>query len=144
MRWARTSFVQPQVMLHDRFLYDRESNKWTVEKYLEDVRNRYGGIDSVLLWQGYPNIGVDDRNQFDMLESLPGGIDGLQDLVTDFNMNGVRVLLPYLPWDQGTRDNEQSDITLIIDTIIYTNMSGMNGIFKLKFKIYDISLHHFR
>ena len=72
LSWARTSFVQPQLMLHDRFLYDRESNQWTVNKYLNDVMERYGGIDSVLLWQGYPNIGVDDRNQFDMLDSLPG------------------------------------------------------------------------
>ena len=39
--WARTSFIQPQIMLHDRFLFDRESNQWTVEKYLNDLNDRY-------------------------------------------------------------------------------------------------------
>ena len=91
--WARTSFVQPQLMFHDRFLYDRIKDEWTVEKYLADVIERYGGIDSVLLWQGYPNIGVDDRNQFDMLDSLPGGLEGLKKLVNDFSQHNVRVLL---------------------------------------------------
>ena len=50
--WARTSFVQPQLMIHDRFLYDRATDSWTVGKYLQDLQDRYGGIDSVLLWQG--------------------------------------------------------------------------------------------
>ena len=67
--WARTSFIQPQVMIHDRFLYDKDRGEWTVKKYLDDVRERYGGIDSVLLWASYPNIGVDDRNQFGKIES---------------------------------------------------------------------------
>ena len=43
---------------------------------------RYGGVDSLLLWQGYPNIGLDDKNQFEMTESLPGGLAGLKDLVS--------------------------------------------------------------
>ena len=123
--------------MYFRYLYDRESDKWTVEKYLQDVTDRYGGIDSILLWQGYPNIGIDERNQFDMIDSLPGGIDKLKDLVKDFNDHGVQVLFPYLPWDQGTRDNGQSDITSLIDLIIQTNSSGMNGMCFLFRKLFS-------
>ena len=36
------------------------------------------GIDSALLWPTYTNIGVDDRNQFQLIESQPGGVDGLR------------------------------------------------------------------
>jgi gamma-glutamyl hercynylcysteine S-oxide synthase len=32
---------------------------------------RYGGIDALLVWATYPNMGIDDRNQQDMLEVLP-------------------------------------------------------------------------
>eukprot|EP01052_Picozoa_sp_SAG31_P034829 SAG31_NODE_4122_length_3562_cov_4.035230_2_plen_92_part_00 len=61
-------------MLHDRYLYDRSANNWTVDRYLDDLETRYGGIDSVLVWQYYPNSGLDDRNNFDMISNLPGGV----------------------------------------------------------------------
>ena len=51
-------------------------------------------------------------------------IDGLREMVNDFEENGVRVLLPYLPWDQGTRNTGQSDVISLIDVIIRSNCSG--------------------
>ena len=32
VEWARTSFIQPQLMIHDRFLYDKDRGEWTVKK----------------------------------------------------------------------------------------------------------------
>ena len=43
--WARTAFVQPQAMIHDRYLYDRATDEWTVDRFLDDFETRYGGID---------------------------------------------------------------------------------------------------
>ena len=52
---------------------------------------RYGGIDSVLLWQGYPNLGLDDRNQFQLLESLPGGLEGLRGFISKVMESNNRI-----------------------------------------------------
>ena len=38
-----------------------------------------------------------------MLEDLPGGLASLRAAVERFHKRGVRVLLSYNPWDQGTR-----------------------------------------
>ena len=43
----------------------------------------------------YPNLGVDDRSQFELIESLPGGIAGQKKLVSQMHARGVRVLYPY-------------------------------------------------
>ena len=51
LQWTRSNFVQPQSMIHDRYLFDRASGAWTVDRFLDDLTARYGGIDSVLLWQ---------------------------------------------------------------------------------------------
>ena len=67
----------------------------------------------MLLWQGYPNLGLDDRSQFQLLESVPGGLEGLRGLVEGLQEAGVRVLLPYLPWDQGTSVQGDDIVTLI-------------------------------
>jgi len=101
-QWIQRDFVQPQVMVHDRYLYDAKAGRYTVDRYLDDVEKRYGGVDSVLIWQSYPTIGIDDRSQFDLLAAMPGGLDGVREMVAAFHRRGVRVLFPMMLWDQGT------------------------------------------
>ena len=57
----------------------------------------------MLIWPVYPNIGIDNRNQHDLLHDMPGGLPGLRQMVADFHRRGVRVLFPVMPWDVGTR-----------------------------------------
>jgi formylglycine-generating enzyme required for sulfatase activity len=54
-------------------------------------------------WPTYTNMGVDDRNQFDMIRSMPGGLPAVARLVKEFHSAGVKVLWPYHPWDISTR-----------------------------------------
>ncbi len=103
LAWAQRSFIQPQVMVEERYLYDPLAGKYTVDRYLDDLEARYGGIDSVLIWPVYPNIGIDNRNQHDLLHDMPGGLPGLRQMVADFHRRNVRVLFPVMPWDVGTR-----------------------------------------
>jgi iron(II)-dependent oxidoreductase len=126
--WARDSnSVHTQVMTHDRFLYDDVNHAWTVAGYLDDLESRYGGPDSVLIWHSYPNMGVDDRNQYDMLRALPGYPDRLREAVQEFNNRGVRVLIPYNPWDDGTRPEGRPDEVSMADAMKDVLASGFNG-----------------
>jgi iron(II)-dependent oxidoreductase len=87
------------MMVHDRYFYDPAQGKYTVDRYLDDLEMRYGGIDSVLIWTTYPNMGIDDRNQQDMVRSMPGGVEGVKKMVADFHRHGVRVPFPMMMWD---------------------------------------------
>jgi gamma-glutamyl hercynylcysteine S-oxide synthase len=104
LQWTQSSFIQPQMMVHDRYFYDPVAGNYTVNRYLDDLDKRYGGIDAVLIWATYPNMGIDDRNQQDMVRSMPGGVDGVKQMIADFHRRGVRVLFPIMMWDQGTHD----------------------------------------
>jgi iron(II)-dependent oxidoreductase len=127
LKWTQSSFIQPQVMIEDRYLYDPASQKYTVSKYLADVEKRYGGIDAILLWPDYPNLGIDDRNQLDMIAAMPGGIEGVRQLVAEFHQHGVRVLFPMLMWDQGTHDPGEPWPQAIAERMAEIGADGVNG-----------------
>jgi iron(II)-dependent oxidoreductase len=127
LKWAQTSFMQPQAMMEDRFLFDPVTGKYTVDRYLEDVNRRFGGIDAVLLWQSYPNIGVDNRNQYDLLRALPGGIPAIRAAIDEFHKHGVRVLFPVMLWDQGTRDEGISNEEATAKLLAEVGADGVNG-----------------
>ncbi|HEV2136730.1 MAG TPA: SUMF1/EgtB/PvdO family nonheme iron enzyme [Terracidiphilus sp.] len=126
-QWTQSAFIQPQMMAHDRYFYDPATRKYTVDRYLADLEKRYGGIDAVLIWPTYPNIGIDNRNQFDLIRDMPGGIDGLRAMVQDFHKHGVHVLFPYNPWDQGTRPEGIPDWDTIAKLMADIGADGING-----------------
>jgi iron(II)-dependent oxidoreductase len=36
LKWAQSSFILPQMMMHDRYFYDPAAGKYTVDKCLDD------------------------------------------------------------------------------------------------------------
>jgi gamma-glutamyl hercynylcysteine S-oxide synthase len=127
LQWTQSSFIQPQMMVHDRYFYDPIQGKYTVDRYLDDLEKRYGGIDSVLVWATYPNMGIDDRNQQDMVRSMPGGVQGVKQMVADFHRRGVKVLFPMMMWDQGTRDPGKPWPDAIAEFLKELDADGVNG-----------------
>jgi formylglycine-generating enzyme required for sulfatase activity len=126
-KWTQRNFVSPQVMVEERTLFDVEQNRWTVDRYLDDLEARYGGIDSVLLWPVYPNIGIDNRNQWDLARDLPGGLPALRQAVEQFHKRNVRVLLPTMAWDNGTRDPGVPQWTATAQLMAEAGVDGVNG-----------------
>ncbi|HEX4022818.1 MAG TPA: SUMF1/EgtB/PvdO family nonheme iron enzyme [Acidobacteriaceae bacterium] len=127
LQWTASSFIQPQMMVQDRYFYDPVTRKYTVDRYLNDLEKRYGGIDSVLIWHTYPNIGIDNRNQYDMLRSMPGGLDGVRQMVADFHRHHVQVLFPIMLWDQGTRDEGKPNWVATAEMMRAIGADGING-----------------
>ena len=127
LRWTQSSFMQPQMMVQDRYFYDPVAGKYTVDRYLDDLDKRYGGIDAVLIWPTYPNMGIDNRNQHDMIRSMPGGVAGVKQMVADFHHRGVRVLFPMMMWDQGTRAPDASWPEEIAKLMAEIGADGING-----------------
>ncbi|MGF0116943.1 SUMF1/EgtB/PvdO family nonheme iron enzyme [Promicromonospora sp. Marseille-Q5078] len=104
--WAAGCRTVAQVWLWDELLYSFAEHRFTPERFLADARDRFAGLDAVVLWHAYPVIGIDDRNQWDFYRQVPGIVD----LVAAFHDAGLRVFVDYNPWDTGTRRGED-DLT---------------------------------
>ncbi|MHA7274683.1 SUMF1/EgtB/PvdO family nonheme iron enzyme [Arthrobacter sp. TMT4-20] len=96
--WASRCFTVAQVWLWDELFFDFESQRFTPERFLADGRDRFGGLDGMVLWHAYPVIGIDDRNQWDFYN-----VSGLAEAAAVLRAAGVAVFLDYNPWDTGTR-----------------------------------------
>ena len=126
LAWTQRTFSQVQLLVWDRSIYDPETRRYTPEKFLAETERRLGPIDAVLLWHVYPNLGVDDRNQFDLLRDLPGGLPALKKLVEDFHRHNVKVLFPVLAWDSGTREESSPTWTALTQLLKEIGADGIN------------------
>ncbi|MCI1778761.1 MAG: formylglycine-generating enzyme family protein [Bacteroidales bacterium] len=125
--WLKHTFVYAQMMVHDRYFYDVLSGKYTVDKFLNDLKERYGGVDALLIWPTYPNIGIDNRNQYDLVADMPGGIEGVAKMTAQLKKRGVRVFFPIMIWDKGTKPTEIPMAEELVKEMKEIGADGLNG-----------------
>ena len=126
LAWAPAVRVAPQVHTFDRLLYDAAAG-FTPARCLADLEARYGRVDALSLWHSYPNLGIDDRSQFDLFEDLPGGIAATAALVAELRERGLRIGIPYNPWDTGTAPGPCSDYERLAALGVTLGLDYING-----------------
>jgi len=123
--WMARNFACHFTFMYDRSFYEPESGRYTIDEFLDDGVREFGGYDSIVLWQGYPRLGVDDRNQFDMYRDMPGGPKGLREVVRRCHERGVRVFIDYNPWETGTRREDKPDEQALGDLVAAIEADGI-------------------
>ena len=126
LAWMRRNFVMGFVFIWDRDFYDPEARSYRVDHYCRKMEAEFGGFQSVLLWHSYPQIGIDERNQYEIFNHLPGGLDSLRAVVDRFHENGVKVFIAYTPWDEMTRRAGVSDEQKLAEVVA---AAGIDGVF---------------
>lgn len=123
--WTARCFNCGFLMIGDASFLDPERGRYRVRDFVEAGRREFGGYDAVVLWQAYPRIGVDERNQFDFYRDLPGGLAGLRRVARQFRHAGVRVFVDYNPWDTATRREGRDDVEVLVQLVAAVEADGI-------------------
>jgi len=123
--WVPSCFCCCFLMMCDETFYDPKLGRYEIGPFLDHGLEQFGGYDSVVLWQAYPRIGIDDRNQFDFYRDMPGGLVGLRGISRAFHATGVKLFIDYNPWDTGTRREGVSDIDALVSLVEAIEADGI-------------------
>lgn len=137
-KWYQRAWHEAFVFIYDAGFYDRSTGRYRIEELIDDGEREFGGYDVLLLWQSYPRLGIDRRNQFDLYRDMPGGLPALKDLVDRAHQRNVKVFLNYNPWDIGTRREAVTDgealgqivAAIGADGVFLDTMSSMDDSFR--------------
>ncbi len=99
LKWIRNSWVTHFVQVWHSNFYNRDEQKYTLLDFQEKAKKLYGGDDNIILWHGFPMLGMDQRNQWDMFRALPGGIEVVREMADELSKNGTGLMTAYMPWD---------------------------------------------
>ena len=106
LAWIRDVGMIHLMMSWDKDFYDPVADRYTCLDFLKKAIPAYGGIDVLGIWPTWPTLGLDQRNQYDMFRTLPGGLPRLRKVVDSCHILGTKVFIAYNPWDESTRKED--------------------------------------
>ncbi len=71
MQWLKQNFIMGFAFIWDNDFWDAEKSRYKVKEYCDKMKKEFGGFQSVMIWHSYPNIGIDEKNQFDFFITCP-------------------------------------------------------------------------
>ena len=123
LKWIRHSYVMHLMYAWDKFYYDLEKGDYTLQNFLERGKKLYGGDEVISIWPTWPTLGLDQRNQFDLFQDLPGGLDAMKNQAALSRAKGTRFFVCYNPWDEST--NSKNHFEGLYDLILATDADGV-------------------
>lgn len=123
LKWIRHSYVMHLMYAWDKFYYDLEKGDYTLQNFLERGKKLYGGDEVISIWPTWPTLGLDQRNQFDLFQDLPGGLDAMKNQAASSRAKGTRFFVCYNPWDESTISKNHFEG--LYDLILATDADGV-------------------
>lgn len=99
LKWIRHAYVGHFVSAWDQHVYSWEQQRYTFPEFEQQNELLFGGDDYNIIWHGFPMLGMDQRNQWDMFRDLPGGISKIRELSDQASKLGSSFMTCYKPWD---------------------------------------------
>ena len=125
LQWFRKCPVHNFTFLYGKEAFDHENQKIDVERLVREGEE-FGGFDTVILWNQYPRLGLDERTQWDFHDDFPGGRAALRKAVDELHAHGVKVLLPFIPWDRHEYEGTDSMGTELARLAADTDLDGLH------------------
>ena len=103
------------------------AGKYTVDRYLDDLEKRYGGIDACCSGRSIRTSASTTATSTTCCATCPAASPDVRQMIADFHRRGVRVLFPVMPWDTGTRDEGEPLWTTAAKLMAEVGADGING-----------------
>lgn len=99
LKWVKDGFVGHFTFAWSTNFYNVDKAEHTYYPFAEQAKQLYGGDDYYIVWSGFPVLGLDQRNQWDLMRALPGGVEWLKEASDKGLEEGMRLMTNYKPWD---------------------------------------------
>lgn len=123
LKWVRHTYLCQLLMGWDHDMYDLEKARYTLNDFIGFNNRVLGGAEIYGLWPTWPALGMDQRNQWDMYRSMPGGMAAVKNLADLCHQNNSHFYIAFKTWDTATRKEDPYDA--LAESIRETGADGV-------------------
>ena len=117
LKWVRHGFVGHFASAWHNYFYDVDKGAYTFDKFTNTLDTLYGGDDFMILWTGFPVLGLDQRSQWDLVRAMPGGAKKLKEISDKGLERGMHLMTNYKPWDLPAAEDQILNATRYEDPV---------------------------